>query len=169
MSLVLPLRPGGSLSLECFQIGTIGTRITCFSHFWQSGRRRNRYSRVFILLFPRRYPVRSTFLAGVLGWWFYKRELSDLGWSQECVPGSQEAPHWTGLSHTSAIDSRFLPPPTFDAPVAAELHHSNQTWSVCGMRTETCAADNVCCSAASPEAGGEVQESQKAAPRKQSR
>lgn len=44
------------------------------------------------------------------------------------------------LSHTGPIDSSLIQREKntkFDAPVAAKLHHSNQTWSVCGMHTET--------------------------------
>lgn len=43
------------------------------------------------------------------------------------------------LSNTGAIDSNLIQRKKntkFDAPVAAKLHHSNQTWSVCGMHTE---------------------------------
>lgn len=56
-----------------------------------------------------------------------------------------EAPCWTGSSATQAQltpisfrgGKKCKKKTKFDVPVAAKLHHSNQTWSVCRMRTET--------------------------------
>lgn len=133
-----------SQTLERWVFPYQSLRLKSSSAFNSSGKVRDveksyRY-RVFLSLVPKRYLARNIFLTGVFSLllcvFIDGNYLTFVCKMRSWFPAGSTLDRI--LSHTGAIDSYSFRGKNikFDAPVAAKLHHSHQTWSVCRMHRQ---------------------------------